>query len=126
MKPILPDSKMNDIETEFYWIQYDRKRQGEIEDFWFEPMTFNLAPKTTFKPDFFIVHKDHFEFAEIKARGKIKEGISKKTGKPYKKQWTSKRDDAVVKIKVSAAKYPHFEWNFYYHEADGRWTKEAV
>ena len=117
---------MNSIEEEFSWILEQQKRAGEIVDYAFEAMTFRLADRTTYTPDFVIVHHDHFELVDVKARGVAKIGISKKTGKPYKKQWTSKRDDAAVKMKVAAERFPWMQWAYYYHEADGRWTREGV
>lgn len=128
MRPITQHKKgkMNSIETEFAWIQERRKRAGEIIDYCFEGMTFRLADKTTYTPDFVIVHPDYFECIDCKQRGKIEERISKKTGNKYKYQWSSKTDDAAVKIKVAAEIYKWFKWAYYFREVDGKWTREGV
>jgi hypothetical protein len=126
MVPIQPKNKMNETETEFAWILEARKRAGEILGYVFEPAAFNLADKTKYTPDFMIVYKDRFEFIDVKARGRVRVKVSKKTGKPYKTQWTSKRDDAAVKIKVAADRFPWFRWAYWFKEADGRWIREEV
>jgi len=126
MKPLSVVSKMNSIEEEFAWMLEQRKRTGEIVDYAFEAMTFRLADRTTYTPDFVIVHLDHFELIDVKARGVAETVRSKTTGKVRKQQWTSKRDDAAVKMKVAADRFWWMQWAYYYHEADGRWTKEEV
>jgi len=125
MVPIKPENKMNSIEEEFAWLLQAKKLKKEILDWAFEAWIFRLADRTTYTPDFMIVHLDHFELVDVKARGMAKM-VRSKSGKVYKKQWTSKRDDAAVKMKVAAAMFPWMRWAYYYHEADGRWTREAV
>jgi len=125
MVPIKPENKMNSIEEEFAWLLQAKKLEKEILDWAFESWIFRLADRTTYTPDFMIVYPDHFELVDVKARGMAKM-VRSKSGKVYKKQWTSKRDDAAVKMKVAAAMFPWMRWAYYYHEADGRWTREAV
>ena len=79
MKPIVPASTMNKPEASFAWQLEILKRAGEILDYKFEPMKFILAGNiegghnaVTYTPDFMIVHPDHFEFVDIKAKGKPK------------------------------------------------------
>ena len=77
MKPLVPVSTMNKPEASFAWQLEILKRAGEILDYKFEPMKFILAGNVegghnavTYTPDFMIVHSDHFEFVDIKAKGK--------------------------------------------------------
>jgi hypothetical protein len=125
MTPLKPESKMNSIEEEFSWILEQKKRDRQITDYAFEALTFRLADRTTYTPDFVIVHRDHFELVDVKARGVVKV-VRSKSGKAYKKQWTSKRDDAAVKVKVAARMFPWMKWSYWYREANGTWTKECV
>ncbi len=125
MRPLPAVNKMNAIEEEFAWMLEQRKRTSEIVDYAFEAMIFRLADRTTYTPDFVIVHLDHFELVDVKARG-VAKMVQSKSGKVYKKQWTSKRDDAAVKMKVAAELFPWMRWAYYYHEADGQWTREGI
>lgn len=125
-KPITPKRKMNDIEAEYATMLDNSVMDGEILGWRFEPMAFKLADKTTYTPDFLVVHYDKFQIVEVKARGKLKIVTSAVTGKARKKQWTSKRDDAIVKVKVAASMFPWFEWVYAYHEANGTWATEHV
>ncbi len=125
MIPIQRNRGMNGIEEEFAWLLEQRKRSGEIVDYIFEALIFRLADRTMYTPDFLIVHSDYFELVDVKARG-IAKLIRSKTGKEYKKQWSSKRDDAAVKIKVAAAIFPWMRWAYYFREANGTWTREVV
>ena len=125
MIPIQLPTKMNTIEVEFAWLLEERKRKGEIVDYVFEGLTFRLADRTTYTPDFLIVYADHFELVDVKARG-IKKTMCGKDGRPHVVQWSSKRDDAAVKIKVAAALFPWMQWAYCYKEADGGWTREEV
>lgn len=62
---------------------------GEIISWHFEAVTFKLAYRTTYTPDFLVVYPDHFEVVEIKG---------------------FLRDDAAVKFKTAADKFPHLKW----------------
>lgn len=63
-----------------------RKAAGEIKAWYFQPIKFNLAPATTYTPDFMTILADGVvEFHETKG---------------------FMRDDANVKIKVCANMYP--------------------
>lgn len=89
MKPIIATSKMNGTEARMAQELEIRKRAGEILDYRFEGIKLRLADNTFYTPDFFIVHRDHFEVMEVKGF------------------W---RDDARVKIKVAAQMYPWFRF----------------
>jgi hypothetical protein len=99
---------------------------GEIIGYKFEPMKFILAGNVegghnavTYTPDFMIVHPDHFEFVDIKAKGKPKTVVVR-SGKVKTKQWSSMRDDARAKINIAAAQFPWFQWSVYYLEEGGK------
>ncbi len=125
MIPIQLPTKMNSIELEFAWILEGMKRDEKIVDYTFEGITFHLADRTTYTPDFLVVYTDHFELVDIKTRGEAKK-VRSGDGRVYTKRWSSKRDDAAVKIKVAAALFPWMKWAYYYKEANGRWTREEV
>jgi hypothetical protein len=65
------------------------KRDGLIQDFLFEAIKFRLAEKTFYTVDFIVICKDVVECHEFKG---------------------FMRDDAAVKFKVAAAKFPWFSW----------------
>jgi hypothetical protein len=133
MKPIIRkfNSGMNDTERKFADRLFLLKCAGEIIDYRFEPVKFMLIGNiegghnaVTYTPDFMIVHPDHFEYVDVKARGKLK-SVTTKSGKLRKKQWSSMEDDARVKINIVAGLHPWYEWSVYYFE-QGQWIKESV
>ena len=64
---------------------------GDIRQYRYEPMRFNLAPLTTITPDFQVVTKEgQMEYHEVK-------GFA--------------REDAMAKLKICARLYP--EWKFW-------------
>lgn len=65
-------------------------KANEIMGWKFEPITFRLAPRTTYTPDFMVVTPECIELHEIKG------------GYIY--------DDAIVKFKVAAEMFPYFRW----------------
>lgn len=82
---------------------------GEIEGFEFEAVKLKLANLTTYTPDFVVYGKDGvLEFHEVKAatrKGRI-----------------LIEDDAAVKIKVAADKFP-FRFILVYEQA-GQWVRK--
>jgi len=77
---------MNVTESKYSQILELRKRAGDIVDYFFESMTLKIAQDCRYTPDFMVVNKDQeIEFHEVKG------------------YWM---DDAKVKIKVAAAKFP--------------------
>jgi hypothetical protein len=77
---------MNGLESKYAQVLEQRKRDGEIADWWYECYTFKLAKDTRFTPDFMVMLPDGvLEAHETK-------GFF--------------RDDAKVKIKVAAEKFP--------------------
>ena len=65
------------------------KRTSQIVDYRYEPMSLRLAKKTRYTPDFMVIFEDHIELHEVKGF------------------W---RDDARVKIKVTAEQFPWFKF----------------
>lgn len=79
---------MNGYERDYAAVLRGRMACGDIVGFWFEGLQLNLAPKLkcTYTPDFMVQLPDGtIEFHEVKGR------------------W---EDDARVKIKVAADKWP--------------------
>ena len=116
-KPIIPESPMNKTESRFADYLEQLKHMKEIIAWRFEPIKFILAQNvkggrnaTTYKPDFLVVRPDCFEFMEVKA----------KSG-----NWTSVRDDALVKIKVVSEMFLWFRFTLAYYEK-GEWTFKRV
>lgn len=73
---------------------------GEILRWFYEPVKFILAARTTYAPDFMLVYPDNLiEFVEVKG---------------------FRREDALVKYKVAAALHPEFAWRMIEYKA-GEW-----
>lgn len=87
--PIKCKDGMNKTEAEYARELEALKYNGEIEGYVYEPMKLRLADKTTYTPDFLVIHLTHFEFHEVKG---------------------FERDDAIVKFKVAAEMFPWFRF----------------
>jgi hypothetical protein len=85
MKPITRTSGMNRTEAAYAMQLEALKQAGEVRDYLYEAVTLKLANDTRYTPDFFVVYPDRFECHEVKGF------------------W---RDDARVKIKVAAQRFP--------------------
>lgn len=107
--------QMNKTET-----RYERdvlrplRLAGEIARYSYEAITLTLAHNvtgkrngTTYTPDFFVVWPDHMEFKEVKAR---------------RGNWSSMRDDALVKLKIAAEQFPMFKFTLVEYER-GQWNE---
>ena len=83
------------------------KLAGDIADFGYEWITLKLADDTRYTPDFFVLTSDYtVEFHEVKA------GILNKSTGEVK---ALMKDDALVKIKVAAERFPfRFKMAFLY------------
>lgn len=78
--------EMNDTERAYADYLNVRKQAGEIIGWWFEPVTWKLARRTTYTPDFMVMlSSEEIEFVDVKG---------------------FMEDDAAVKIKVAAAMFP--------------------
>ena len=85
---------MNANEIAFAKVLDEWKVNGQVLWYAFEAVTFKLAPKTTYTPDFMVVHADLSLVAyEVKS--------GQRTGKPFT------QGDAVVKMKLCAELFPH-------------------
>jgi len=65
------------------------KQTKEILSYGFEQVTFKIAPKTTYTPDFMVIYPGHIEFHEVK-------GFLRESGN--------------IKFKATAAMHPEFGW----------------
>ena len=81
--------EMNGLEKAWSLHLEEQRHAGEIDRWYFEPMSIRLArPRCSYKPDFMVVDKDGFvEFHECKGYMEIA---------------------ANVRIKVAAEKHPEF------------------
>ena len=77
---------MNKTEAEYAKQLELQKQQGKILDWRFEPLTFRLAHRCTYTPDFLVVTPDEIQIHEVEG-GFI-------------------REDAAVKWKTAAARHP--------------------
>lgn len=95
---------MNKLEEKYSWCLEGLKRDGQIVEYYFEPLKLKLAKNTFYQPDFLVVTKDGMEIHEVKGH------------------W---EDDARVKFKVAAEKF----WFFYFvaiTEEKKRWKFERL
>jgi hypothetical protein len=77
---------MNNTEREYSRLLESRKCAGEVHQWWFEALNLRLGAKCFYRPDFLVQLADgRLEVHEVKGH------------------W---QDDALVKIKVAADKFP--------------------
>lgn len=82
----MKQGKMNKTEAAYAKYLEVQKQFGHVMEYWFEPMNLRLADKCFFKVDFMVLTKNlQLECHEVKG------------------WWT---DDAKVKIKAAATKFP--------------------
>lgn len=90
VKPYLEaDDRMNKLERDYADHLYGLKLAGEILHYEFEGIKFRLGKGSWYTPDFYVVTPERFEVHEVKGF------------------W---REAARVRIKVAAAKHPHFKF----------------
>lgn len=88
---------MNGIEREYASQLELRRIAGDIADWGFERLTFKLARRTRYTPDFDVLYPDgHLELVELKA-----------TWSHGKSGW---HDDSKVKFKVAREHFPMFSF----------------
>jgi len=89
--------KMNPLEQRFY-TEYllPRLEIGEIEEVTFEGVTFRIAEKCTYTPDFMVVYQDCIRVIEVK--GFLEE-------------------DALVKWKGAAERFPYFQFSMVFWDS---------
>lgn len=97
----LKDGQMNKTEAAYANYLEKQKQFGEVLWYEFEPMNLRLADKCFYKVDFLVLNKNlELEVHEVKG------------------YWT---DDALVKIKTAAEKFP-FRF-FAFRLIKGQWDK---
>ena len=89
MRPVKRKGVMNKTEAAYAARLELLKLGGEIIHWEYEGVTFKLADRTTYTPDFFVVCRDRFEFHEVKGRLLA---------------------DGSTKFKVAAEMHPWFKW----------------
>ncbi len=90
---------------------------GEVLLFKFEALTFRLADKTAFTPDFYYLDQNA-EMVLVDVKG-TKKGKGKRS---LKRPYTE--GDAAVKIKCAAEQYPEFTWLVAWLGDDGWCTEQ--
>ena len=83
--------RMNKTEAAYADLLAKHKLSGEVKDWWFERLTFWLAPRTTYTPDYAVLRKDD-TICMVEVKGGFR------------------RDDAMVKFKTAAEAFPWFSW----------------
>jgi hypothetical protein len=95
--------QMNKTEARYAEQLEAWRLSGEITSWMFEPLKLRLAKRTYYSPDFLVVRPDGaMEFHEVKGH------------------W---EDDARVKVKVAAEKFPMFTFIAITHKR-GEWVNE--
>ena len=107
MKPILANSvNMNSVEKKYSETLFYRKVAGDIIDYMWEPFKLVLVHgvkgarnEMSYKPDFLVVTPERFELHEVK--------IAWKKGDKLVTGW---QEDAKLKVKMAAEKFPWFKF----------------
>ena len=95
--------KMNQTESKYALRLEGKRRAGEIQEYWFDAINLRLGDNCHYRPDFLVLLSDGtVECHEIKG-GFI-------------------TDDAVVKIKVAAEKFP-FVFRMFIYKGKA-WTQK--
>jgi hypothetical protein len=93
-----------------------RRQGGEIRAWWFEAVTFRLAEKCKFSPDFMVQMPDHgLQFHDVKATWS-------KDGKEH----AHVEEDARVKLRVAAGMFPFKFAIVWRSRATGEWREVAI
>lgn len=119
-KPHVPGA-MNKTEARYATHLGLLKLAGEIECFDFETVTLKLAKDLRYTPDFVVLTPSlEIEFHECKAgiKQKTRDGLKQLTGK-VEPLFT---DDAKVKIKMAAERFPYLKFCVVYENA-GNWER---
>ena len=100
-----PSDPMNKTERRYAnEVLAPARHMGEILDYWYESITFVLADRTTYTPDFLIICPDRIRIVEIKGR---------------------LEDDASVKFKMARKMWPYFEWEMIRRKG-GLWVQVRI
>lgn len=94
--------EMNKGEAAFAQYLDMRKAAGDIQGWWFESMTFKLAPDLRYTPDFAVWETDDtFTFYEIKGKTTSKRADGSRVAKPF-----YHGEDGRIKVKVAPRLFP--------------------
>jgi hypothetical protein len=94
------------------WLEHLRIA-GEIRGWWYEPLRLILAPKTTYCPDFMILHHGGaLELHEVKP-------YNRRRHQPYF------LEASRTKLKVAAAKFPIWTFKAVWLDEHSCWQEEA-
>lgn len=107
---------MNKTEARYALYLEGLRRQGIVDQYWYEGIKLKLADNTQYIPDFMVMMAESnvLEIHEIKGATK-----NKVTGKTV--PWVE--DHALIKIKVAADKYP-FKFKLAWETKQGWETRE--
>ena len=104
----------NQTETAFQSdVLYWRKLRGEIDRYEFEPLRLKLGNGVCYTPDF-CVWRDPQSLAFYEVKGEKRKGR------------VIVRDDASVKIKIAASRYPEWQFVLVWREANNTWQEQIV
>lgn len=99
--------KMNETESAYARELARRQLEEGVSDFLFEGVSLEIGNRCWYTPDFLVIYRDgSIDFAEVKAwwnpsKAKAAAGEKGKVG------W---REDARIKIKAAAARFPWFRF----------------
>lgn len=100
----LPQAYRSKAEYEWSYRLEIMKQNGEIRNWYYEPINIRLGEATYYRPDFLIIHNDgEAVFQEIKG-GFI-------------------RDKSLVKYKAAADKYPEMKFEMWQKQKGYGWEK---
>ena len=107
--------------TELAYSQYLelRKRANEIQDWWYEPLSFRLAKQTNAILDFMILDNDGF-ITMVDTKGSTK--VTRKDGTVDTVAYSM--DKSKAKIKIAADMFPFrfvFSW---FDKRQGTWMEQ--
>jgi hypothetical protein len=107
--PVVSDDGMNRLERRFAGTLDGAAAARLIRQWEFQPVTFRLAGRTKFTPDFGVWPEpaSDWRFTLCETKG-----------------WL--REDAALKIKVAADMFPQFRWLLVYREEGGGWRVHEV
>jgi hypothetical protein len=122
---------MNKTEAEYAKVLERMKRNGDIDEYAYEPETLKIGPDCRYTPDFrvmrtYLVGQDQnlaiIEFHEVKGttRRIVKvNGIERKEDAPFI------MEDALVKIKAAANQHP-YKFLIVFKGKDGLWKEKEI
>lgn len=100
-KPKTPEERMNKGEREYAQLLDQRRADGHVAAWWYEPMSWRLADQTYFRGDFLVMLPDgSLEMHEVKPR-KTKKGPNDTRIETFHAE-----DDAWQKTKIAAEQMP--------------------